>query len=366
MPVPLASLPHIPSPLACRFWWSSTAGRCPPRWRRSRRYLAWATRQPGKGEEACRVAGWCAGRSPVWPACSLPAATPPRPVGLTALTVVPLPCSVVMCQAFEQDAFPVDTHIHRLAQARAGALQRTGQAGPAKPTLLPRLSQRRACPPHRPALQLNCSASTTVASPACQLSRRPVPLRCPQRWGLTDGKSVEQTEADLKLLFPQPLWKDLHLQVMGAPRRLGPGPCRSRHAPTSVAAAAGRGPLGLVHARRRTPLQPRPSNLGACQPCWTPPPVQIIYLGREHCPAKSHDPVLCPVCSWAAVPPYNKAGASPQKAGGSKNGKAASSGGGSAAARKASVGKAVGKRAAAVSAPAAAKRSRNASADAQV
>lgn len=116
------------------------------------------------------------------------------PASLEALEALPgvghKTASVVMCQAFGQDAFPVDTHIHRLAQ----------------------------------------------------------------RWGLTDGKNVEQTEADLKLLFPQHLWKDLHLQ--------------------------------------------------------------IIYLGREHCPAKQHDPVLCPVCSWAAVPPYNKAGVSPQKAGG--------------------------------------------------
>ncbi|KAL4458760.1 hypothetical protein ABPG75_013625 [Micractinium tetrahymenae] len=121
------------------------------------------------------------------------------PASMEALEALPgvghKTASVVMCQAFGQDAFPVDTHIHRLAQ----------------------------------------------------------------RWGLTDGKSVEQTEADLKLLFPQHLWKDLHLQ--------------------------------------------------------------IIYLGREHCPAKSHDPLLCPVCSWAAVPPYNKAGVSPQKAGGPKNGK---------------------------------------------
>ena len=54
-----------------------------------------------------------------------------------------------MCQAFGQAAFPVDTHIHRLAQ----------------------------------------------------------------RWGLTDGKSVEQTESDLKALFQEALWKELHLQV---------------------------------------------------------------------------------------------------------------------------------------------------------
>ncbi len=58
--------------------------------------------------------------------------------------------SVVMAQAFGQPAFPVDTHIHRLAQ----------------------------------------------------------------RWGLTDGKSVVQTENDLKQLFPIESWNLLHLQII--------------------------------------------------------------------------------------------------------------------------------------------------------
>lgn len=58
--------------------------------------------------------------------------------------------SVVMSQAFGHPAFPVDTHIHRLAQ----------------------------------------------------------------RWGLTAGKSVQQTEADLKRLFPQQAWNRLHLQII--------------------------------------------------------------------------------------------------------------------------------------------------------
>jgi len=58
--------------------------------------------------------------------------------------------SVVMSQAFGHAAFPVDTHIHRLAQ----------------------------------------------------------------RWGLTAGKSVEQTEKDLKKLFPESLWNRLHLQII--------------------------------------------------------------------------------------------------------------------------------------------------------
>ncbi len=58
--------------------------------------------------------------------------------------------SVVMSQGFGYPAFPVDTHIHRLAQ----------------------------------------------------------------RWGLTNGKSVVQTEADLKRLFPKRYWNKLHLQII--------------------------------------------------------------------------------------------------------------------------------------------------------
>ena len=58
--------------------------------------------------------------------------------------------SVVMAQSFGVPAFPVDTHIHRLAQ----------------------------------------------------------------RWGLTNGKNVEQTEADLKKIFPKEKWNKLHLQII--------------------------------------------------------------------------------------------------------------------------------------------------------
>jgi endonuclease-3 len=58
--------------------------------------------------------------------------------------------SVVMSQGFGQPAFPVDTHIHRLAQ----------------------------------------------------------------RWGLTNGKNVVQTEQDLKRLFPKKSWNKLHLQII--------------------------------------------------------------------------------------------------------------------------------------------------------
>ncbi len=82
--------------------------------------------------------------------------------------------SVVMAQAFGEPAFPVDTHIHRLAA----------------------------------------------------------------RWGLSDGRSVERTERELKRAFARERWNDLHLQ--------------------------------------------------------------IIYFGREHCPALYHDLTRCPICSWAA------------------------------------------------------------------
>ena len=83
--------------------------------------------------------------------------------------------SVVMAQAFDVPAFPVDTHIHRLAA----------------------------------------------------------------RWGLSNGTTVEKTENDLKAVFPRALWNDLHLQ--------------------------------------------------------------IIFFGREYCPARYHDLTTCPICSWAAT-----------------------------------------------------------------
>lgn len=83
--------------------------------------------------------------------------------------------SVVMSQAFDKPAFPVDTHIHRLAT----------------------------------------------------------------RWGLSSGKNVVQTERDLKKLFPEESWGKLHLQ--------------------------------------------------------------IIYFGRQYCPARGHDLTQCPICSWAAT-----------------------------------------------------------------
>lgn len=81
---------------------------------------------------------------------------------------------VVMAQAFGVPAFPVDTHIHRLAR----------------------------------------------------------------RWGLSNGTTVEQTERDLKAVFEPDTWNRRHLQ--------------------------------------------------------------IIFFGREYCPARHHDLATCPICGWAA------------------------------------------------------------------
>ena len=82
--------------------------------------------------------------------------------------------SVVMAQAFGVPAFPVDTHIHRLAS----------------------------------------------------------------RWGLSKARNVDQTERDLKAVFPMETWNRRHLQ--------------------------------------------------------------IIFFGREYCPARNHNLSDCPICSWAA------------------------------------------------------------------
>ena len=83
--------------------------------------------------------------------------------------------SVVMSQWYGIPAFPVDTHIHRLAA----------------------------------------------------------------RWGLSKAKNVEQTERDLKILWPEDTWNKRHLQ--------------------------------------------------------------IIFFGREFCPARNHDLSQCQICSWAAT-----------------------------------------------------------------
>ncbi len=85
--------------------------------------------------------------------------------------------SVIMAQSFNVPSFPVDTHIHRLAA----------------------------------------------------------------RWGLSSGRSVVETERDLKAVFAEETWNRRHLQ--------------------------------------------------------------IIYFGREHCPARGHDIEVCPICSWARPSP---------------------------------------------------------------
>lgn len=100
------------------------------------------------------------------------------PPDLDALEALPgvghKTASVVMSQAFGVPAFPVDTHIHRLAS----------------------------------------------------------------RWQLSNGTTVVRTEADLKKVFAEDTWNRRHLQ--------------------------------------------------------------IIYFGREYCPARGHDLSTCPICGWAA------------------------------------------------------------------
>ena len=100
------------------------------------------------------------------------------PADMEALEALPgvghKTASVVLVQAFGVPAFPVDTHIHRLAA----------------------------------------------------------------RWGLSDGRSVEKTERDLKAVFPRETWGRVHLAM--------------------------------------------------------------ILFGREVCPARGHDLASCPICSWAA------------------------------------------------------------------
>jgi endonuclease-3 len=70
--------------------------------------------------------------------------------------------------------------------------------------------------------------------------------RLAKRWGLSNGSSVVRTEADLKKLYAKKYWNDLHLQ--------------------------------------------------------------IIFFGREYCPARGHNPDDCPICSWAMPAKVRKAG----------------------------------------------------------
>lgn len=69
--------------------------------------------------------------------------------------------------------------------------------------------------------------------------------RLAARWGLSSGRNVVETERDLKALFPENTWNRRHLQ--------------------------------------------------------------IIYFGREYCPARNHDLASCPICSWAASASQRKA-----------------------------------------------------------
>lgn len=117
--------------------------------------------------------------------------------------------SVVVSQAFGEPAFPVDTHIHRLAE----------------------------------------------------------------RWGLSDGSNVERTEADLKRLFPKDCWRTLHVQIILYGREhcpaLGHDPLRceicSFAAPKSVLREAARKqaaakPAKAAGARTKSPAPRKPTR----------------------------------------------------------------------------------------------------------
>ena len=79
--------------------------------------------------------------------------------------------------------------------------------------------------------------SQAVGIPACPVDTHI--HRLAARWGLSDGRNVTKTERDLKAVFPEETWNRRHLQ--------------------------------------------------------------IIYFGREHCPALRHNLRDCPICSWAAT-----------------------------------------------------------------
>ena len=91
--------------------------------------------------------------------------------------------SVVMSQGFGHPAFPVDTHVHRLAQ----------------------------------------------------------------RWKLTNGKNVKQTEKDLKRIFPQPDWNRLHIQIIMYGREF----CTARGCNGTSCAEK---PCSILNSKRKRPI----------------------------------------------------------------------------------------------------------------
>lgn len=51
------------------------------------------------------------------------------------------------------------------------------------------------------------------------------------------------------------------------------------------------------------------------QETWNEFHLKVLLFGREHCPAQRHDPQCCPICSWAAVQPFDNLGESPAQQG---------------------------------------------------
>ena len=48
---------------------------------------------------------------------------------------------------------------------------------------------------------------------------------------------------------------------------------------------------------------------------WNDFHLKVLLFGREYCPAQRHNPQGCPICSWAAVQPFDKVGDSPAQQG---------------------------------------------------
>ena len=108
---------------------------------------------------------------------------------------------VVMSQGFGYPAFPIDTHIHRLAQ-------RWGLTNGKVPKTFKELEELPG---------VGHKTASVVMSQGYGYPAFPIDThihRLAQRWGLTNGKNVVQTEKDLKRLFPKKYWNKLHLQII--------------------------------------------------------------------------------------------------------------------------------------------------------
>ena len=124
--------------------------------------------------------------------------------------------SVVMSQGFGYPAFPVDTHIHRLAH-RWGLTN--GKNVVQTENDIKKFNGK--VPKNFEDLEnlpgVGHKTASVVMSQGFGYPAFPVDThihRLAQRWGLTNGKNVVQTENDIKKLFPKGSWNKLHLQII--------------------------------------------------------------------------------------------------------------------------------------------------------